>query len=162
MIPKILHFCFGLSRKRGEFGLAHYACVKSAIERIKPKHAFFYFEYRPRGPFWDLTSKMVDCKQITAPRSVFGNPLLHYAHRADVFRLQQLIEVGGIYLDCDVFIHRDFDDLLNNSVVLGQEGEDETIGLCNAVILAEPGARFLRRWYSQYSRFRSRKPIARN
>src|SRR6266567_2960671 len=118
MIPKILHFCFGLSPNRGEFGLAHYACVKSAVERIKPNHAFFYFEYRPHGPFWSLTSKMVDCKRITAPRSVFGNPLLHYAHRADVLRLQKLIEVGGIYLDCNVFVHRGFDDLLDNSVVL--------------------------------------------
>jgi Glycosyltransferase sugar-binding region containing DXD motif len=81
---------------------------------------------------------------------------VHYAHRADVFRLEKLIAVGGIYLDCDVFVHRDFDDLLDNSVVLGQEGEAETVGLCNAVILAEEGAPFLRRWYSQYKSFRSK------
>jgi len=156
MIPKILHFCFGLSSKGGDWGLVHYACVKSAVERIKPEQAFLYFEYQPHGPFWDLTTKIIECKKITAARTVFGNPLVHYAHRADVFRLQKLIAVGGIYLDCDVFVHRDFDDLLDNSVVLGQEGETETVGLCNAVILAEEGAPFLRRWYSQYKSFRSK------
>ena len=64
--------------------------------------------------------------------------------------------MGGIYLDCDVFVHRDFDDLLDNSVVLAQEGEDGKIGLGNAVILAEPGAPFLTRWYSGYKSFRSK------
>ena len=157
MIPKILHFCFGLSSKGGgDWGLAHYACVRSAVERIEPDRAFLYFEYAPRGPYWDLTTKILECQKITAPRSVFGKPLLHYAHRADVLRLEKLIAIGGIYLDCDVFVHRNFDDLLDNSVVLGQEGEKGEFGLCNAVILAEPGAAFLRRWYSEYESFRSR------
>jgi hypothetical protein len=156
MIPKILHFCFGLSSKGGDWGLVHYACVKSAVERLKPEQAFLYFEHVPRGPFWDLTTKLIKCEHITAPRSVFGNPLLHYAHRADVIRLEKLIEMGGIYLDCDVLVHRDFDGLLDNSVVLGQEGENRTLGLCNAVILAEPGAPFLKRWYLEYKSFRSK------
>jgi Methyltransferase domain/Glycosyltransferase sugar-binding region containing DXD motif len=155
VIPKILHFCFGLSPNGGDWGLVHYACIKSAVERIKPEQALLYFEHRPRGPFWDLTTKFVECIQIIAPRTIFGNPLNHYAHRADVLRLQKLIETGGIYLDCDVFVHRGFDDLLENSVVLGQEGDTELVGLCNAVILAEPNAPFLTRWYSKYKNFRS-------
>jgi len=160
VIPKILHFCFGLSSNGGDWGLLHYACVKSAVERLKPERAFLYYEYRPCGPFWELTTKIIECNKIIAPRAIFGNPLNHYAHRADVLRLQKLIESGGIYLDCDVFVHRGFDDLLDNSVVLGQQGDIQqgdikTVGLCNAVILAEPGAPFLRRWYSQYKNFRS-------
>lgn len=156
MIPKILHFCFGLSRLGGDWGLVHYACVKSAIERIKPQKAFLYFEYPPFGPFWNLTTKIVTCQKVRAPRMIFGNRLNHYAHRADVLRLEKLISVGGIYLDCDVFVHRGMDELLDHSVVLGQQGEGEDSGLCNAVILAEPNAPFLRRWYSEYKSFRSR------
>jgi hypothetical protein len=156
VIPKILHFCFGLSPIGGDWGLAHYACVKSAVARIKPEQTFLYFEYPPIGPWWDLTTKIVRCEQITAPRAIFGNPLIHFAHRADVVRLEKLIEIGGIYLDCDVLVHRNFDDLLNNSVVLGREGEGDGFGLCNAAILAEPGAPFLRWWYSEYKSFRSK------
>jgi hypothetical protein len=51
----------------GDWGLAHYACIKSAVERIKPQKAFLYFEYEPTGPWWDLTTKIVTCKRITAP-----------------------------------------------------------------------------------------------
>jgi len=130
--------------------------MRSAVERIKPEQAFLYFEYEPRGPFWELTKKLIKCIKITAPRAIFGKPLHHYAHRADVLRLEKLIALGGIYLDCDVVVHREFDDLLNNSVVIGQEGEDGKFGLCNAVILAEPGAPFLRKWYSAYKSFRSK------
>src|SRR4029077_10497964 len=59
--------------------------------------------------------------------------------------------------DADVFVHRSFDSLLKQAMVLGEERVDETvIGLCNAVILAEAQAPFLRRWRSEYRSFRSK------
>lgn len=158
MIPKILHYCFGFSSDFGgkPWSLVHYACVKSAVERIKPERVYFWCEYTPEGPWWELTRGMVEVMSIKAPQEIFGNPLLHVAHRADVVRLEKLIEHGGIYLDTDVFVHSDFDDLLQHSVVMGQEGDQREFGLCNAVILAESGAPFLRRWYGEYRSFRSK------
>ena len=157
-IPKILHFTFGMASDFGgkPWGLVHHVCLKSAIERIKPEKAFFYFEFEPDGLWWELSRNLVTLKKVEAPREIFGNPLLHVAHRSDVLRLQKLIEFGGIYLDTDVFVHRDFDDLLHNSVVMGQEGVDGEFGLANAVILAEPNAPFLCRWLEEYRSFRSK------
>lgn len=158
MIPKILHYCFGLSADYGgiPWGLSHYVCMRSAVERIKPTQVFFYCEYEPMGPWWRLSQGLVTVVRIKAPREIFGNPVHHPAHRADVVRLQKLLETGGIYLDADVFVHRDFDDLLDHSVVLAKEGDNNReIGLCNAVILSEPNAPFLRKWYSAYKTFRS-------
>lgn len=158
-IPKRLHFCFGMGRDLGgmPWSLVHYVCVKSAIEHIKPSNVYFYCEDEPKGPWWRLTREMVTLMRIRAPRAIFGNPLLHPAHRADVVRLEKLLEFGGIYLDCDVFVHRDFDDLLQHSVVLGRQGErGRGEGLCNAVICAEAEAPFLRRWHAEYKTFRSK------
>lgn len=155
--PKILHFCFGLTPASDHpWGLVHYACIRSAVERIKPDRAFLYYEFEPKGHFWDLTKDLVDLVRIEAPREVFGRPLLHPAHRADVLRLQKLLECGGIYLDCDVLVHRGFDDLLANSTVMGYDREDAKNGLSNAVILSEPSAPFLRRWYEEFRTFRSK------
>lgn len=159
MIPKRLHFCFGLGPDLGvdAWNLVNYVCVRSAIERIRPDEAIFYFEREPSGAWWDLTRPLVSCRRITAPRHIFGNPLLDVAHRADVLRLEVLIRDGGIYLDTDVFVHRSFDDLLGHRVVIGQEGPGKVPKvLCNAVILAEPDAPFLRRWLATYRSFRSR------
>ena len=92
--------------------------------------------------------------EIEAPREIFGRPLKSVAHRADVVRLQKLLEHGGIYLDAGVLVQRSFDDLLDHSTVLAQEGVDAEWGLTNAVILAEPQAPFLRRWLQEYRSFR--------
>jgi len=156
-IPKSLHFCFGMASDFGgkPWGLSHYVCLRSAVERLSPQDATLYYEFAPEGPWWDLTKGLVDLQRIEAPRVVFDNPLDHPAHRADLVRLDVLIDKGGIYLDTDVFVHRAFDDLLTHSTVLGREGSLLIPqGVANAVILAEPDAPFLTAWREQYRHFR--------
>jgi hypothetical protein len=158
MIPKILHYCFGMAAAGGgkPWSLIHYACLKSAVERIKPTEVFLYCEFEPTGPWWDLSRELVKVERIQAPREIFGNPVAHFAHRADIVRLEKLLDLGGIYLDADVFVHKAFDDLLGHRTVLGRQVvKQKDLGLCNAVILAEPQASFLKRWLSEYRSFRS-------
>jgi len=157
-IPKILHYVFGMARDFGRkpWSLVHHVCLKSAIERLRPDQVFFYYEFEPTGPWWELSRKLVTSVIIEAPQEIFGQRLIHVAHRADVLRLRKLIEYGGIYLDADVLVQRDFDDLLGHSAVLGQEMVCAQYGLGNAVILAEPQSPFLCRWLDGYRSFRSR------
>jgi hypothetical protein len=157
-IPKILHYVFGMASDFGgkPWSLVHHVCLKSAVERIKPDQVFLYYEYEPTGPWWKLSQSLVTLVKIAAPREIFGRPLAHVAHQADVVRLQKLIEHGGIYLDADVLVQRSFDDLLDHSTVLGLEGKSGEWGLANAVILAEPQAPFLKRWLAEYKTFRSK------
>jgi hypothetical protein len=156
-IPKILHYVFGMDYDFGgkPWSLVHHVCLRSAIERIKPERVLFHYEYEPKGPWWSLSRELVTPMPIKAPREIFGRPLKHVAHRSDVVRLRKLIEHGGIYLDADVFVQRDFGDLLDHSAVLGKEGEAADFGVANAVILAEPNSKFLIRWLDQYRSFRS-------
>ena len=157
-IPKVLHYCFGFEETFGgkPWSLVHYICVRSAIERLKPDKAFIYYEFEPAGEWWNEARKLLTPVKMKAPREIFGNELRHPAHRADVVRLEKLIRHGGIYLDADVFVHESFDHLLDNSVVLGQEGINAEHGVANAVILAAPGAPFLKAWYEKYRSFRSK------
>jgi hypothetical protein len=156
-IPRIVHYCFGLAPNFGyrPFSLVHYVCIKSAISKICPEKTFLYYEYEPSGPWWELTKPFLDLVKITAPREIYGRPLKNVAHRADVVRLEKLIEHGGIYLDCDVLVHRNFDELLENSFVISEEGSNtgDVFSLSNAVMLAEPSAPFAKRWYEEYRSF---------
>jgi hypothetical protein len=158
MIPKVIHLCFGMTPDFGgkPWSLVHYACVRSMAERLRPDAIRLYCAYEPSGPWWELTRSLVSVIRIDPPTEIFGNPLIHPAHRADVVRLDALIEDGGIYLDCDVLAVRDFDALLKHRCVLGLQGEAPREGLCNGVILAEKNASFLRRWRETYRTFRSR------
>jgi hypothetical protein len=155
-IPRILHYTFGLAQDFGgkPWSLVHHVCLRSAVERLKPERVHFYYEFEPTGPWWELSRELVTPIKIEAPREIFGRPLSHVAHRADVVRLQKLIEHGGIYLDADVLVQRSFDDLLQHSTILGQEGVEATWGTANAVILAEKAAPFLVRWLDAYQSFR--------
>lgn len=81
--------------------------------------------------------------------SVFGWKLESHAHRADIIRLEALMEFGGCYLDTDVLPLRPVDDWLDDGrTVLAVE---RPAGLINAVICAPRNARFLRRWYQLYA-----------
>lgn len=152
-IPKIVHFVFGMKNPDPAFGFLNYASVMSAIRVLRPSRVLVHAHFEPVGLFWDLVRPKVELRRVPLVQEVFGNSVSHYAHRADVVRLNALIEFGGIYLDSDVIVLRSFDNLLEHETVMGQEGENGRVGLCNAVILAAPGSRFLRRWLDNYRSF---------
>ena len=45
------------------------------------------------------TKELVILKKIIPKNEIFGNKLNHYAHKADVARLEILKNYGGIYLE---------------------------------------------------------------
>jgi glycosyltransferase involved in cell wall biosynthesis len=156
-IPNIIHFVFGL-KEGGDatFSFFNYAAVASALHVQRPEMVLLHYHTEPQGVFWDLVKPYVQLRRIRLFDSIFGNPITHYAHKADVVRLEALLEFGGIYLDIDVITLRPFDPLLLTSgadMVMGQEGENGRIGLCNAVIIASKSSPFLRRWYDLYRTF---------
>lgn len=163
MIPNLVHFCYGLAEDFGgkPFSLVHYLAVRSAVEVNRPRRALFHYGHEPDGPWWERARELVEPVRVEPPAEIHGVPVRHHAHRTDWVRLRVLAEHGGIYLDLDVLCLRPFTPLLEHPVVLGQEGgrqggrvgsgngaagPAEGWGLCNAVVLAEPGAFFLERW----------------
>ncbi|MCK8784713.1 hypothetical protein M0638_10000 [Roseomonas sp. NAR14] len=156
-IPRIVHFVFGMAPDFGgkPWSLVHHACLMSAIRHLRPRQVLFHHAHEPTGPWWELSRPHLTLVRRQAPEEIFGRPLRHVAHRADVVRLQALIEHGGIYLDADVLVQRDFDDLLGHAAVMGREGRNGEFGAANAVILAEPNSAFLCRWLEEFRWFRS-------
>jgi hypothetical protein len=157
MIPNIIHFVYGLSQDFGgkPFTLPYYLAVKSAFEVNKPDKIYFHYVHCPEGEWWERTRPYVTLVKIAPVESIFGIELKHYAHQADVARLMILIEEGGIYLDIDTICVKPFHPLRKHSCVIGRQGyRQEMEGLCNAVMMAEKNALFLREWLHQYKTFR--------
>ncbi|KPV76685.1 glycosyltransferase family 32 protein, partial [Rhodotorula graminis WP1] len=132
-----------------------------------PEVIFFHHVYEPDSWFWrqfvasvarskTTRLEMVVERDVT---EVFGNAVEHYAHKADVLRLEALYKYGGIYLDADVLVIRDLAPLYRHEVVMGMESQpnlDPALppsGLCNAVILAKPYSSFVARWIDTYQTF---------
>ena len=152
MIPNRFHFCYGLAPAPQDFLYVHYLAIYSAIVLNRPERATVYYHYEPKGKWWQEAHALADFQQVDPPAEIHGRPLKHFAHQADVLRLQRLLQDGGIYLDVDTLCLRPFAPLLEHKTVMGlQPGR----GLCNATILSEADAPFLRKWLDSYRSFRS-------
>jgi glycosyltransferase involved in cell wall biosynthesis len=165
MIPRVAHFVFGLERQREPFHFLHYASIESCRRVLEPDAIFFHHKHVPRGEWWDrirphLTLVEVDeIPEVLAADYSAGNVprRYRYAHHADFLRLDALIERGGVYADIDTIFVRPFpDELFAAPFVIGREPlvRDESTGeprpsLCNALLMAEPGAAFARAWREQ-------------
>jgi mannosyltransferase OCH1-like enzyme len=121
-IPKIVHFVYGLRDPDPTLDLIHYIAIKSAYDVLKPEKIMFHYHYMPVGENFERAKHMLTLNQVPMVTNVFDRPVSHYAHRADVVRLQVLEEFGGIYLDLDLISLKPVDHLLDKEFVMAQEG----------------------------------------
>jgi len=145
-IPNIIHFVFGLAEQTDEFLFAYYVAILSALIVNSPDRIYFHYHYEPHGKWWSLVKKYVILNKIEMPTSIGSKPLLHVAHKADVVRMQQLIRMGGVYMDIDTITVRPYAELLGNNTVLARQDN----GICNAVMLSAPGSEFMLEWMGVY------------
>lgn len=121
-IPKIVHFVYGLRDPGPTLDLIHYTAIKSAHDVLKPDKIMFHYYHLPVGDNFERAMPMLTLRQVPMVTKVFGRPVNHYAHRADVVRLQVLEEFGGIYLDLDLISLKSVDHLLDKEFIMAQEG----------------------------------------
>ncbi|WWD19073.1 hypothetical protein CI109_103531 [Kwoniella shandongensis] len=166
VVPDAVHYVYGLKpleggRTKGE-ELPYYAylAMRSALVNLRPKVIYFHYQHLPTGPWWDLISPHLTLIETQVPDTIYGRPLSHFAHKADVLRLLMMKYTGGIYLDIDVFVIKPFDDLLYFPTTLGMEASPDSRrdaldpeGLCNAIIISAPGSTFIDRWLASYDTF---------
>jgi hypothetical protein len=158
-IPNIIHFVFGFKKQTIEFELYRYLAIKSAIDINQPDKVYFHYKHLPYGPWWDKIKDKLILEYVEPPSEIYGNDIYHYAHQADIIRLQKLIKYGGIYLDIDTICLKSFKDLLNYKFVMGvqsNKNNSDIYGLCNAIILSEKKSEFAIRWIDEYTNFRSK------
>jgi hypothetical protein len=143
MIPNVMHFVFGMTEDFGgkPFSLIHYLSIKSALTLNRPDDAVLWCRFVPTGYWWQKAAALVDVRYAGDVNERYGTPLAVYAHRADIVRLEKLIEYGGIYIDLDVICIKSFEPLLRFDCVWGEEESADL--LCNGVILAARNSEFL-------------------
>lgn len=169
-IPPKVHFVYGLAfGAPPPFGLIEYVAMRSALEVHGPSAIVYLHCTRlPADSYWwREAQKFVRVERYLMPTEVGSGQqcLSHHAHRADWLRLLALHKHGGIYLDMDVLSVKPFPkEVLAGEMVMGwQDSNKDTstrrykafYGLCNAAMLAKPGARFISLWMRSYDHFRS-------
>lgn len=164
-IPRHFHFIFGLKPQVEPFHVVYYLCLKSCLDINRPERITLYYHYEPHGEWWEMIRPHLELEQVSLVPQVssmnYDNTYARenrHAHHADFIRLEKLRDYGGVYADMDTLFIRPLPDhLFEKSCVLGREADfphepgssvaEES--LCNALIMAEPGAPFVRRWLEE-------------
>ncbi|MGV3759850.1 MAG: glycosyltransferase [Actinomycetota bacterium] len=160
MIPRLVHFVFGLRPQEEPFHLLHYLAIESCRQVIRPDRIVLHVHELPYGVYWDLARPLVELERIDPVAEVEAKAAdpevarYRYAHHADVVRLDVLARHGGLYADIDtLFVAPLPDELWAAEAVIGREADvtyDAATGpeasVSNALVLARPGAWFVTAW----------------
>lgn len=130
MIPKIIHYCwFG----KGVKPESVIRCINTWKDKC------------PDYKIIEWNEENFDYKRIPFTREAYY--FKKYAFVSDVARLHALYTEGGIYMDTDVRLLKDFDSLLNCSSFIGLEAP---FRLSTAVIGAEKGSSWVNDFKKTY------------
>ncbi|MDX1932825.1 MAG: glycosyltransferase [Capsulimonadales bacterium] len=164
-VPNVFHFVFGLRPQTEPFHLLFYLCLKSCLDVNRPEKIYFHYQNEPWGEWWERIKPHLTLNPIT-PNSFmaeykYQNKELagwRYAHLSDFTRMEMLLRYGGVYADMDtLFIAPLPASLFEKSFVMGEEAPEYTAdgqrksegSLCNAWMMGEPDAPFLKTWLDQ-------------
>jgi hypothetical protein len=166
-IPNIFHFVFGLSPQAEPMHIVHYLCLESCRRVYRPDAIHFHYRHEPHGEWWQRIRAHLTPHRLSEERQgadvrryretqegrFIERAGWTYAHEADFIRLDVLQKWGGVYADMDtLFVQPLPRRLFRHDFVIGEEppfpGEDGVLrpSLCNAMMLARPGAAFPACW----------------
>ncbi|KAK6963378.1 glycosyltransferase family 32 protein [Biomphalaria glabrata] len=147
-VPKIVYF---LTFGDYEFHLRHYVAIVAAQRHVDPLALYIIGDQEPLGIYWSLVLRDVPGVRFVyrePPRQMSGHQIRFVQHKSDLVRLQTLYFNGGIYLDTDMVILRNIDQLLDNELTAGVIDANFRIG--NGFILSQRGNSFIKEWYQLY------------
>lgn len=133
MIPKIIHYCW------------------LSGDPIPEKFQKYMEGWRKKLPgyefkMWSLES--FDINSYSWAKEAFERK--RYATAADVIRLNALYNFGGIYLDMDIEVKKDFTPLLDNQLMIAYENPKED-RIEAGVIGAERGNVYIKKCLDYYN-----------
>ena len=154
-IPNIFHF---INIGPREFNLLHFFSIYSAYVYNKPDKIYVYCDHKQTDNiYYDILKNIVTFEFVNPPNSINGVPLNSYQYKADIIRMEKLIERGGIYMDLDVITLKPITKFLKYNIVMGSELSDDSsstnindfYSISNAIIITEPNNEFMKEWLKQ-------------
>ena len=150
-IPKVIHLIYF---KESDFQNYHYGCVMSVVKHMPTYTIHLYNDIEPiNNKYWDLIKQEPNIKIIPykRPDQYDGFDLQYVQYAADVARLELLYKFGGIYLDLDMLIIKNFETIINTGKDLYiSEEREKGGGWINSFIACKPKNEFINIWLKSF------------
>lgn len=146
-IPNVVHFIWFTGPKSRDFSFVNYLAVLAAHEVQHPDAIYVHHNDEPQGnPHWEAIKPYATLVRTEAPQEHRGITLGFPQYQADVARLQILLRDGGIYLDTDTLLIKPLTPFMGETCVMSPDKVGEPTAMNAGLIMAEPGAPFIRKW----------------
>ncbi len=150
-IPKIVHLIYFKER---ELELYNYVCILSMIQHMKDYSFVMYNDIEPtENIYWQKlkNNSKIDFKKHNRPKEFDGFDINYVQYAADITRLELLYEYGGIYMDLDMLILKNFDNLIKNKdfYISYESGKDDSV-LINSILISKPKNEFIKIWLDSF------------
>lgn len=140
-IPKIIHIVYINQRPLQSY---NYKCIQSIINHMKNYRIIIHNDIEPESEEWNKIKSYpnVEINKINRYKSYKSYTIHYVQYETDIIRLEMLYKYGGIYLDTDIFLFKNFENILNGSpVYYNTEMKDV---LTNCVLISEPNNEFIK------------------
>lgn len=138
IIPKIIHLIYLNQRPLRSY---NYLCINSIIKYMPDYTIMLHNDIElDNDPDWLSIKEKCIIKKVNRISEFNGIHISHVQYEADILRLQILYEYGGIYMDTDVFMFRNIDNLFTKGLYYCQESEGV---LTNCILASNAGNEFL-------------------
>jgi mannosyltransferase OCH1-like enzyme len=135
-IPKNIHLIYLNQKPLKDY---HYKCINSVLKHMPNYNIVIHNDIEPNTPEWNSLKQNHNVNINKIDRiSKYNNTIISYVqYEADILRLEMLYKYGGIYLDLDIFMVKNIDELLlsNYDFYYGRETSDSLI---NCVLISTP------------------------
>jgi hypothetical protein len=150
MIPDTIHFIYPVTPSTRPWSLVNHAALLLA-RKYQPKSQIIVWANEETPALRESASQSrAEVVHIDLPTEIGGVQIQYPQYISDVLRLQILYAQGGIYMDTDILLRMDVDDLRSiaqqhNRLVLSYENEART-SICNALMVSPPKNAFIGAW----------------
>lgn len=159
IVPNYIHFLrYGANLQNVNFMDA--VCILSAFKNQKPDKLFFHTNLSKfSGKHWERLMQVpgfketIEFRYIEPVESVFGQQLSSWYklwHGSDILRIDILSRFGGIFVDNDVYVVRNMDELRKYEMTV-ELNDWKSFG--TMTLVAHKDARFLRLWLNSYRQY---------
>tara|TARA_B110000483_G_scaffold111843_1_gene135978 strand:+ start:3552 stop:4568 length:1017 start_codon:yes stop_codon:yes gene_type:complete len=151
-IPSLIHFIYF---KEKEFQKHHYACIKSASVHMPTFDIIVHNDEEPTDNVWWEMVKLaqnVKVQYYKRPKCFDGFQIEHVQYSADIARLEILFLYGGVYLDTDMLILKDFSSILNKGRIIFST-ESGTHDYINSILISVPCNMFIMHMLNAFKSF---------
>jgi len=144
--PNIVHFIYVGGRP---YSFVNYLSVRAAHKKLRPDAIYMHCTQEPiDNPHWEAIRPYVTIKNLDDIAEFGGHKVIWPHYKSDIARIQILIREGGVYLDNDEIVLRDFSHLRCGQTVMSYDAPD-TQSLAASFIMAPKDARFLHIWFEK-------------